>query len=427
MYKRQSRIFFFLISGIFLLCACSLIPQQKNLTPTPGGTNTPEIRVENLPRLPILPDTHPTVTPQAQRNFYEEESHIFSRSIPDQIPTGPSMKAVFTGKIVKSDPADGLYSIQASTGENLDVSCGDYCFYVDDQKQLLPAEAMKEGMTVLVFGSSNPAPEEAENVPTVSPDETSKIIADAIAVDMVRSVSLAERADMTTIPNNLIYTEYELTDPPKLDPLTISDKKGSLADKLQDRLLTTLADRTNYSQGLYGENYTSYSEYTSDDNRDPAYPTRAHMLVLSNGYDFYDFWFPYTENPMYQNWGILCYGGDWFMPIRMSVDIDPDPAVKEVIYSDRTIMSQINYDQRKNYLRSFGYSVIDADMIYFYETMTGYGVDLNYVDYNLGFDLIPFGYTDSYQELNPFYADTLVAFFGRRGKKWYYVEIKSAQ
>jgi hypothetical protein len=77
------------------------------------------------------------------------------------------------------------------------------------------------------------------------------------------------------------------------------------------------------------------------------------MSVESNSYPFYDFWFPHVDSPYFTNWGLISYGGDWYLPIRMTVDIDPDPTISEIIYSDRTIMSQMNFDRFNHYYRSF--------------------------------------------------------------------------
>ncbi len=90
-------------------------------------------------------------------------------------------------------------------------------------------------------------------------------------------------------------------------------------------------------------------------------------------------------------------------------------------------MSQLNFDKTNNYFRSFGFSILSNSLFYFYENEKGFGISLNRVDFDLGFDEVPFGMVDKYQELNPFYADNLITFFGRRGDTWYYVEIKEIE
>jgi hypothetical protein len=52
---------------------------------------------------------------------------------------------------------------------------------------------------------------------------------------------------------------------------------------------------------------------------------------------------------------------------------------------------------------------------------------VNRVDYPLGFDEIIFGLVGDQQDLNPYYADLLITFFGLRGDTWYYVEITAPE
>lgn len=149
-------------------------------------------------------------------------------------------------------------------------------------------------------------------------------------------------------------------------------------------------------------------EYDTEGNQDPYYPTRSNLTIYSNGYEFYSFWFPHVESPFFYNWGIVNYGGDWYLPIRMTVDINPDPDITELIYSDRTIMSQMNFDKSFNYIRSFGFSIIGYNLFYFYQRPGGYGIAINRVDYPLNFDEIIFGLVGDYQDLKPVlfgYAD----------------------
>ena len=151
-------------------------------------------------------------------------------------------------------------------------------------------------------------------------------------------------------------------------------------------------------------------------NRAVGYPTRAQLSVYSNAYEFFTMWFPYAAAPFPQVLGILNYGGDWFLPLRLTVDIDPDPAVSEIVSGDRTIMSQLNFDRAYGYVRTFGLSILNSTLFYFYERENGLGFSLNRTDYALGFDEILFGQIRPYAELNPFYSDYLIAFFGKRGE-----------
>ena len=398
----------------FMLSGCYLIETMQQ-EPLPTNTPLPAINLTMLPVLPTLPPLVPTETPvpEAQIRF-ETDDDLFSRTIPEQIPSKGNQPAGFAGTV--SESALHSYQVRHASGVVFDVTCDDFCFYVDGRKKLTDPEKIETGTRVLVFG-------------TAAVDDPLKVNADAIAADIADSGNAAgsRLADPASFPYPLEYTEYELKSPPGLNPLTLNPIEGSLDQNLKDRLQTPLSNRTNYIYGLYGEAYSTTIEYDQTENRDPLYPTRAHLQVESNSYVFYDFWFPYVESPYFRNWGIMSFGGDWYLPIRMTVDIDPDPLVSELIYSDRTIMSQLNFDRTNGYYRSFGFSILSDMLFYFYENEKGYGVSLNRADFDLGFDEILFGMVDRYQELNPFYSDKLVSFLARRGDTWYYAEIEAAE
>lgn len=397
-----------------LFTGCYLL-ETVNQTPIPTDTAVPAVNLEMLPTLPTLVPEEPTETPVPPSNIYfETNSSIFSRMTSEQLPAGVNQVARFTGIVLETDSSQ--YKVEHSSGVEFMVNCDDFCFYVNDQKKIINPEKVVEGSRVAVFGIS-------------SSEDYTIINADAIAADIqTADVSMASnKTDLSTFPYTLEYKEYELKSAPALNPLLLTPVEGSLDQNLKDRLQTSLSNRTRFIYGLYGESYSTTLEYDQDGNRDPAYPTRANMIVESNSYSFYDFWFPHAKSPYFTSWGIISYGGDWYLPVRLTVDIDPDPVVSELIYSDRTIMSQLNFDKTNNYFRSFGFSILSNSLFYFYENEKGFGISLNRVDFDLGFDEVPFGMVDKYQELNPFYADNLITFFGRRGDTWYYVEIKEIE
>lgn len=396
-----------------LLSGCYLI-ETEQMTETAIATTIPQIDLDQLPTLPTLAPEKPVETPIPQSDIYfETDSSIFSRDLAEQIPEQTNQIVRFIGTIAKIET--DYFTVRHASGLEMKVQCGDFCFYVNDQKKLVDSDALAEGVRTAVFGTTS-----SENLLTVE--------ADAVALYVKDGASKASnKTDMSAFPYQLSYEEFELKSAPEINPLKLKPVEGSLDANLAARLKTTLSDRTNYRYGLYGESYSTTLEYDQDKNRDPKYPTRANMSVESNSYPFYDFWFPHVDSPYFTNWGLISYGGDWYLPIRMTVDIDPDPTISEIIYSDRTIMSQMNFDRFNRYYRSFGFSIFSKSLFYFFENDKGYGISINRVDYPLGFDEIPFGLVDTYQELNPFYADDLITFFGRRGKTWYYVELKEKQ
>ena len=469
------------------LSGCQMLPIFQR-TPIPLETPTPQLSLNQVPEIPTLPPVTPTPTLSAAQSVrYEAPGDIFNQVTEEKLPDKPFQQVVLFGSvhsfITETDAwgrtvATGGFALDHHSGTRFEVSCDDFCFFIDAQKNLVSSEKLTEDSEVIIFGASD--------------EEVTKINADLVAIHVIREDMIPHEADISAFPTDLTYTEYDLDAFPDLNPISIRaaaatatsipqstqettestedpygsgygygygygydyygygrptstpnrpqrtptpDETGtpvptptlSLDERLTDRLNHSLENRTNYAYGAYGEKYSSYIEYEQDLNRDPSHPTRAVMNVQSNGYDFTEFWIPYAQNPMFTNWGIVCYQGDWYLPMRVSVDIDPDPDITNIVYTDRTIRSQQNYDKSRGYLRSFGYSIIERKLFYFFQTESGYGVSINGQDYDLGFDDIPFGYIGSYSELDPFYADDMITFFGHRGNQWVYVEIKAVE
>ncbi len=396
-----------LVSGCYLIEAVqpTLIPER---------TPTSLVNLAILPTLPTLaPEATPQSTPVPESNIiYDTDARIFAHIVEQPVPDKSNQAAMVVGTVTEFSGTN--FSVKNRSGDTYTVKCDDFCFYVDAEKKIVPRSVVKTGGKVAVYGATD------REDPTI-------LNADAIVIDGIVRSETASRTEIFNLPSGMAYKEYELASPPLAAPLRLNPVEGSLDENIEKRRLSALGGRTHFSYGYYGESYTEGLEYAEDTNRDPNFPTRANMTVYSNGYEFFDFWFPHTKNPMFYTWGIVNHGGDWFLPIRMTVDINPEPAVSEIIYSDRTLMSQINYDKTYGYLRTFGFSIIHYNLFYFYQRADGYGFAVNRVDYPLGFDEIIFGLVGDQQDLNPYYADLLITFFGLRGDTWYYVEITAPE
>ena len=452
-------------------------------TPIPLETPTPQLSLNQVTDIPTLPPV--TVTPTlslGESVNYLAPGDIFTQVTAEVLPEKAFQPVILFGSVkaftVQTDvwgqvlPTGG-FTLAHHSGTDFHINCDDFCFKVDAKKNLISDEKLVEGSEVIVFG--------------VSGEDVTEINADLVAVHVIREDPIPREADVSNLPFDLSYNEYELEYFPELNPISIQaaaatstpipepteevpveqptevsndpygygyyyyvrptstpnrpqrtptpDETGtpvptptlSLDDHLSARLNHSLETRSSYSYGAYGERYSTYLEYDQEMNRDPSYPTRASMNVDSNGYEFTDYWIPYVENPMFTNWGIVCFAGDWYLPMRLTVDIDPDPGVTDLVFTDRTLRSNSNYDKSRGYIRSFGHSIIDRKLFYFYQKENGYGVAISNQDYDLGFDDIPFGYVGKFSELDPFYSDDLITFFGHRGDKWYYVEISAAE
>ena len=479
--EKNFRFYLLMILLGLVLSGCQMLPVFQ-ITPVPLETETPQLSLNRVTDIPTLPPVTPTPTPSAGSLVnYVEPGDIFIQVKEEKLPENPLQEVVLFGTVagftLQTDAwgyvtSAGGFTMEHHSGTEFTINCDDFCFYIDAHKNLVPFSKLVEGSEVMVFG--------------VSAEEVTEINADLVAIHVIREDPVPQQANVSGFPANVTYTEYELENFPTLNPLSIRaaaatstpiptateeaaedpygysenndtygydyywygrptstpnrpqrtptvDETGTptptptltLDEHLKGRYNHSLEDRTDFRYGMYGEEYYAYLEYDQELNRDPSHPTRADLVVTSNGYDFTDYWIPYVENPMFTNWGVICSGGDWYLSFRLTVDINPDPGVTDLIYTDRTICSQQNYDRSRGYIRSFGYSIFNRQLFYFYENENGYGISLNYQDYDLGFDDIPFGYVADYAELSPFYSDDMITFFGHRGGKWYYVEINS--
>ncbi len=468
-----------------LLCSGCQITNMFAVTPPPQESTTPQLGLDQVTEIPTLPMITSTPTPSVGSSVnYTAPSDIFIQVNKEVLPSKSYEQVVIFGTVsgftAQTDSwgnyvSSNAIEISHHSGTVFKVNCDDFCFHVDARRNLVSSSVIKEGSEVIVFGAAG------EEVTDIEAD----LIA---VHTLAETEPVTNLPDMSQIGSNLIYTEYELAGIPKMNPLRIQGvdptpestatpiaaysqadpaAAGSgeptaaydygyysyylptstpnrpsrtatpgvtetaeptptqtLNERLTARLSHSLETRSTYSFGSYGEKYTIYIEYEKDQNRDPRHPTRAMLDLESNGYTFKEYWIPYVENPMFYNWGIVNWGGDWYMPLRMSVDIDPEPGVVDLIVSDRTLRSQTNFDAQKGYLRSFGYSIINRVLFYFYQKENGYGISIGLQDYDLGFDDIPFGYIGTYAEIAPFYADDMITFFGHRNGKWYYVELE---
>lgn len=386
-------------------------------TPIPiqSSTVTPLINIASLPTLPRLA-AEPSATPSPLTSAERMGDEIRYDNDPDLFRdyAGDAYDAQNGGIVrlrgtVSALTADSF--ILKSSGLEVSIKCDDGCFSTDRAKKLVAFSSLRDGEEVLVFGAADA-------------EDTAKIIADLIVAGAGRAKS-RRSAEEIYPPAGFYYNEYRLKEQPTLNPLSFetTDREFNVEENLTGRMKLTLAERNLFAYGMYGESYSSGTEFTTDENRAAGLPTRAEVTVYSNAYEFFSIWIPYVEVPYDQLWGILNYGGDWFLPMRLTVDVNPEPNVVDVVFSDRTIMSQLNYDKAYNYLRTFGHSIINSSLFYFYEREDGCGFALNRVDYPLAFDEIIFQQQRPYAELNPFYSDYLIGFFGKRGETWYYAEV----
>lgn len=406
---------------IFALSSCTLIEIALNATPVaPEMTATSLINIASLPTLPRLA-AKPSATPDAVATEtvnsairYDNAPDIFRGYPGDEYFAEKGVPVRLKGIV---ETVSGYsFELDADYGVKLAVHCDGGCFLTDRAKIPVAYENVTAGNEVIVYGATDP-------------DTADKVIADLIVVHDVRPV---ERADAPNpgdlyFPAGIHYTEYRLKDVPSLNPLSFetTDPDFDVEANLAERLKLSLAERNEFAYGAYGEIYSAELDYTTPSNRAAGYPTRSRLTMYANGYEFFSTFIPQIPTPYDAIWGDLNYGGDWYLPLRFSVDINPDPKVEEIVTCDRTIMSQMNFERNFGYIETFGYSILNYNLFYFFRKANGIGFALNRTNYELGFDDVIFGEIKPFTELNPFYSDYRIGFFGRRGETWYYAEVNS--
>ncbi len=142
--KQKSAFILLCVFAFAAVSGCALIETMQSPPPGPERTPTSLINLDMLPTLPTLPPETVIETPVPQSNIlYDSDADIFLHLTPLPLPTEPAKKVVISGTV--SDLSAYDFSITDAEGEKITVTCDDYCFYVDKQKNWLAAPTLRTG------------------------------------------------------------------------------------------------------------------------------------------------------------------------------------------------------------------------------------------------------------------------------------------
>lgn len=218
-------------------------------------------------------------------------------------------------------------------------------------------------------------------------------------------------------PRELVLEEHPLDGPPALEPLTFAPvedtQEAVLARHAQARAHgfpnASEFDGSNPAIVSVGEDRGLRAVMLTS----TTLPPEQTVSVLRG--DETLFTAPVgLPSPLLPMQGLWTYAGHWAIEL---VYVDPD-VWQGRIYVDGELLNSANgYDE------AFGLQLLGGQPFFFYERQGRIGYAFGGEEVDLGFDQVPHYRCCSESVLNPVQAQSMVAFFGRRGSEWSYVEL----
>lgn len=116
---------------------------------------------------------------------------------------------------------------------------------------------------------------------------------------------------------------------------------------------------------------------------------------------------------------LAVYGDHWVLELAQRAQ-SPDGST---FFSGRVFVDGLSLDDQYGYQESFGFQTMAGRPFYFFRRGGQVGVVVDGQEVPLGYDDVPHYGCCSAGALNPRMARNMLAFFARRGERWYYVEI----
>lgn len=118
--------------------------------------------------------------------------------------------------------------------------------------------------------------------------------------------------------------------------------------------------------------------------------------------------------------GLWTYGDEWFIETTQSNKTGEYPyAVGDIIRTGQSLNMVYGYDE------SFGFQLLAGKPFYFYKKDGKFSASYDGQDMMIEYDEVPHYLCCSAGGINPIKSENMVSFFGKKGIKWYYVEIGS--
>ncbi len=221
------------------------------------------------------------------------------------------------------------------------------------------------------------------------------------------------------LPSGIRIEEHPLVSRPEIEPLVLL----SLDGENEVQLLRTHASLLR--QSLRPESYYSVSAGSlwvmqGNDKLETMEigGTDTSAAVTRNGQAFFSV--PNNGPGVTSPFRVLAnYDDYWVLELAQRVE-KPDA---NVYFSGRVFIDGKPLNDQYGYEESFGFQTMAGKPFYFFRRDGQIGVAVDGQQVSLGYDDVPHYGCCSAGALNPRIARNMIAFFARRGDRWYYVEI----
>ncbi len=217
-------------------------------------------------------------------------------------------------------------------------------------------------------------------------------------------------------PAGLTVEEHALVGPPSIDPLTFQPVQGSMAAVTAAHasdLSRTFGDNSLSVDGRFALRTTLGADtLTATLDYDKAckagwvtlYRNQAEIYRIHVG----------SCSPITPLLGLWVYDGHWVLETAL---LAPESIVGQITRDGELLNASQSYSDM------FGFELMHGRPFFFFRRDAGLGYSYDGHEVLAGYDEIPRYNCCSESQLNARRAQDMVAFFARRARTWYYVEI----
>lgn len=218
------------------------------------------------------------------------------------------------------------------------------------------------------------------------------------------------------MPSGLTYEEYELVGGPTLEPFGFVPVKGTMETILQPRQAERsrrVIQESLFLQGHHalqvpygGGTLTATESYSPDGSS-------GSVVVTLGDQELYRIDIGMASP-------ITALRGLWAWPAHWAVETD---YFTREAFAGRLSVDGVLVCPAGHCQEAFDFQLIRGRPLYFLKRAERIDLSFDGQEVTLGFDEVPHYQCCSASVLNPQHAEHMVAFFGRRDRTWYYVEI----
>lgn len=220
----------------------------------------------------------------------------------------------------------------------------------------------------------------------------------------------------SSLPAGLTIEEHALADQPTLDPLDFKPLEGTMAEVTAIHAAErakTFPDNSLLIDGLFSmRTALGPDTLTATVNYEPS-GKAGWVTVSRNGTEIYRIEIG-MGSPITSLRGLWVYDGHWVLETAY--------ITAERVVGKLTRDGQLLNDSQ-GYSDVFGFQLMHGRPFYFFRKDARLGFYYNDHEVLAGYDEIPHYGCCSEAEVNARQAENMVAFFARRDRTWYYVEV----